>query len=233
MSAPMTATVTSEVRSILASATAPMTAHEIFERCELADRVEQVCSTLGHLRKLGEAQPAEPVIGTGKMPRKTWVPAGYPPATAPALDDTEAARLMAALEDRPTKTDPLPAILDPEPEAHETPIPRLDTDWPDALEAPPPRRSRPRAPAAPIPPPDDDPDDVEFRSVSARRARGFFLADLVRTAPDPEPRILGADAYAEFLDACAERLEAGRVIPAHPEIAATLREICHLMARHG
>ena len=65
----------------------------------------------------------------------------------------------------------------------------------------------------------------EIEHVNNQRERGYFIARLVRDAPDPRPRLLGADAYIEFLAACHTRLEEGRPIPANPEISFIFNEM--------
>lgn len=71
--------------------------------------------------------------------------------------------------------------------------------------------------------------DLSYEPDSIRRhvrpAPNSFAARLIAGLPDPEPRVLGADIWAEVIGAIADRLESGRALPPHPEVIAILRDM--------
>ncbi|MBK1719187.1 hypothetical protein [Thiocystis violacea] len=76
-------------------------------------------------------------------------------------------------------------------------------------------------------PPSQHPRRVD--PLSPPKQTGHFIARMIRDAPDPKPKLLEAASYAEALDACGERLEAGRAIPSVPEISALFSEMAGFM----
>ena len=60
-------------------------------------------------------------------------------------------------------------------------------------------------------------------SAHTEATRQHFAARLIASIPDPEPRVLGAGLWADVAGAIADRLDAGRALPPHPELIAMLR----------